>query len=184
MSRKLIITLKTYDWIPHTAGMVINEKENDFELLRIFSDNADSIFWARNLFAGAIFEQRRHDLKIISNSIGIKKLSSFNYNETLFDDKQMKSMITKLRLISMFNVIKEIYIPDNLLFINIFKNLFGKNSGVKIYLYGSGDKEIKRVVLSQEDYREKLELRKLMVGIHKKEDLNLYKPIERYYEVE
>ena len=179
--RKLIISLKTYDFIPHTAGMVITEKENDFELLRIFGDQYNSIFWARNLCHSAIFEQRRHDLKMISNSIGIKKLSSFNYNETLFDDKQMKSMVTKLKLISMFNMIKEIYIPDNLLFINIFKNLF--NEDVKIYLYGSGDKEVKKVVLSQEYYREKLELRKLMVGIHKKEDLDLYKPIERFYNI-
>lgn len=180
--RKLIITVNTYDWIAYTAGMIISEKE-DFELLRIFGDQYNSIFWCRNLCYSSIFEQRRYDLGLISKSIGIKKLSTFNYNENLFDDKQLKSMITKLKLISMFNLIEEVYVPNNLLFINIFKNLFEEKSP-KIYLYGDCKNiEIKRVVLSQEDYSKKLGLRKLMVGIHKKEDLDLYKPIERFYNI-
>ena len=83
----------------------------------------------------------------------------------------------------MFNVVSEIYIPNNLLFINIFNELIKNNTSTKIYIYGNDceTKEIKKIILTQDVYLEKLELRKLMIGIHKKEDLNLYKPIERFY---
>lgn len=183
--KSLIISLKTYDWIPHISGTILQEKNNDFELLRIFSDNSNSIFWCRNLCNSAIFEQRRYDLEKIGEFIKIKRAGSLNYNEDTFDSHHLKGMITKLRLFSMFNALDFIYIPNNLLFINIFKDL-SKDIKSEIFLYGTdcNTDEIKRVILDREIYEDKLEIRKLMVGIHKKEDLDLYKPIERFYSIE
>lgn len=181
MSRKLIIAINTYDWIPYVAGTILQEKDN-FEVLRIFSDQNNSIFWCRNLCSSAIFEQRRFDFNKICKSLGVKKASSLNYNEAIFDESYVKSMITKLRVFIMFNLVSEIYIPNNILLVNIFKEL-GKLSNSTVYIYGNNceTEEIKKVILEQENYVEKIELRKLMIGINKKEDLDLYKPIERFY---
>jgi len=177
--RKLIVTEYTYNWVHCTAGMVLTEKDNNFELLRLFSDQYRSIFWCRNLCYPAIFEQRRYDLHNLGTSVGIKRAGSLNYDEATLDSN-ITSMITKLKVFSMFNMIEEVYIPNNLLLINIFKDL----SDSKIFIYGDCDsEEIKRVVLEKEVYEKKIWLRKLMVGIHKKEELDIYKPIERFYKV-
>jgi len=181
--KKLIISIGTYDWIPFCVGMILQEDTHDFEVLRIFEDKVNSIFWCRNLCDASIFEQRRFDLYKIGRAIKAKKVSSLNYNETTFNDTHIKNLITKLQLYIMFNVVSEIYIPNNLLFINIFNELVKNNTNSKIYIYGNDceTEEIKKIILTQDIYLEKLELRKLMIGIHKKEDLNLYKPIERFY---
>ena len=180
--KKLMITIDTYSWMPYVSGTILQE-EADFELLRLFGDQFNSIFWCRNLCTASIFEQRRFDFYKIGRAINAKKVSSLNYNESTFNSKHVETLITKLKVYTMFNVIQEIYIPDNLLFMNIFKKL-SETSNAEIYVYGDSAKEsteLKRVILTKEVYREKLELRKLMVGIHKKEDLDLYNPIERFY---
>lgn len=178
--RKLILTINTYDFIPFVSGMMLSEIENDFEILRIFSDQNNSIFWVRNLCASAIFEQRRYDLNKIGKYVGAKKVASLNYNEYGFNENQVQSMAAKLRVLTLFNMTNEIYIPNNLLFINIFKE-YSDNS--KIFVYGNDceTEEIKRIILTEDTYKNKIGIRKLMVGIHKKEDLDLYKPIERFY---
>lgn len=181
--KKLILTINTYDWIAYTTGMILTEKDDNFELLRIFSDQNNSIFWCRNLSSSAIFEQRRYDLNNIGKYLGIKKVASLNYNENIFDELHTKSMITKLKLLTIFNMIEEVYIPNNLLFINIFKEYLNNS---KIYVYGNDcdTDETKKVVLEKEIYENKIFLRKLMVGIHKKEELDLYRPIERFHKTE
>lgn len=175
--KKLIVSINTYDWVTYCAGMIIQEKEHDFELIRLFRDNFQSIFWCRNLCFDAIYAQRRFDLEKLGREINIKKVSSLNYNEADFN---LKKLVTELHIYNLFNNVSELYIPEHDAFKTIFTSI-SETKNAKLFMYGTGENEIKKIILSQEMYKKKLELRKLMVGIHDKKQLNIYKPIERFY---
>ena len=180
--KKLIITINTYDWIGYCAGMVLYEKENDFELIRLFNDNFQSIFWCRNLCFDAIYAQRRFDLERLGKQAIMKRVSSLNYNEADFN---LKKLITELTIYSLFNNVGEVYIPRHDAFKSMFKEIT-KNKNSELFVYGelnNIEEEVKRIVLPQQVYRNKLELRKLMIGIHDKKQLENYKPIERFYKI-
>lgn len=178
--KKLIITINTYDWVMYCAGMIIQENEHDFELIRLFRDNFQSIFWCRNLCFDAIYSQRRFDLEKLGREINIKRVSSLNYNEADFN---LKKLVTELQVYNLFNNISELYIPHHAVFKTMFKPI-AETKNAELFIYGDsegGEEETRKIILSQKVYKKKLELRKLMVGIHDKKQLDIYKPIERFY---
>lgn len=178
MPRKLILSLLTYDWIPHTAGMIA-QNSNEYELVVIYRD-IRPIFWIRNLCTFAILEQRRHDLFCIGKRIGLKKISNLQY---LVENIYLEKFITELHLYIMLNNIQEVYFQNNIILVNIFREL-KKKYNIQLYIYGEcSTKQIKNIMLSKYEYQEKTNLKKLMVGINNKSEINVNLPFERFYEV-
>ena len=176
MSRKLIVSLDTYSWVRFVAGTIIRDHINDYEVIIVHED-LRPILWMRNLCVPAIIEQRRHDLYQVGTTLNIKKISNFKYT---YGNVPIKKLITELHLYIILNSISEVYIQSHDILNIIFKELQLKYN-FKLFIFGSNtDDVIKKTILTQDEYKEKIELRKLLVGIHTKEDRDVYTTIERF----
>ena len=60
MPKKLILSLLTYDWIPHTAGMIA-QNSNDYELVLIYKDTTVIILQHPTAIAVEIVNQEIAD---------------------------------------------------------------------------------------------------------------------------
>ncbi len=184
--RKLIISMDTYYWIRFISGMVFQDS-SDYELIIIYRD-IRPVFWMRNLCFDAIYEQRKFDLFNIGKKLGIKKVSNLRYE---YNNIDFKKFSTEFYLYTILGNIGEIYYQDNIILDRIAIGIKEKYNG-RIFSFGNlneknkenkENEETKRVILDEHIYRKKIELRKLMIGINNKKELDVYKPIERFCEI-
>jgi len=159
--RRSIISLNTYSWIKHCAGMISRDPK-DFNVLIVHVDKKRPIMNYNSLCSDAIYVQRAHDLKVIGKKIGISKIANLMYDDE--NDIDIERLVTQLQLHLLIGGVREVYYQDSVLLENIIKKI-SKMIGIKCYKYGKIDNPSKTIELDEQEILNKVSLSCFMVGV-------------------
>lgn len=177
--RKLIISLDSYNWINHCAGMISREPSN-FSIFIFNKDDRGMMLCAtKQLCREAIYAQRKHDLTRIGKMLNLRQMTNL-----LVNDKNDKRMIAKaIVTISMYltvSGIRKIYYEDKYPINYITKKMCNniKIPGLSYNTKGTY-KESETIQLDEKEINLKKEIFNIAYGIEKIP--NEIKGIEEFY---
>ena len=180
--RNLIISLRTYNWIRHCAGLILQNKEDIFDVMIIYKDDESSIFGCNpELCNDAIYAQRSHDLFTVGKELGIQKLINLKYNKRSIS---IEKLIVQLQLQIMIGGIQTLYYQYDPLMDLLMKKMSNKLQFSSM-VYGIDDIENFKQHLVIDLNEDNLLLKKTDIldqinGINRKEDI-LFDDKEIFY---
>jgi len=91
----------------HCAGLILQNKEDIFDVMIIYKDDESSIFDCNpELCNEAIYAQRSHDLFVVGKELGIQKLMNLKYDRKTIS---IERLVVQLQLQIMINNIQTVY---------------------------------------------------------------------------
>lgn len=172
----LVVSLDTYSWIKHTAGIIIKEPSS-FSVLIVFSESDRYIEGYENLCPNAIYAQRSNDLYNIGTEIKIPELGNLLFNGNI----NVEKLVTDLTLKITLGNIRTVYYQKSKILDNIFKGLQNKINNIEIYSYSTKRNIYDiQIDLTENEYRKKLALRKYMIGVPNMSLKSNFREYERF----
>jgi len=184
MSKSLIVSNNSYDWVKHCSGLILSVPKDVYDIVVINKDDDRPIFFCRDdICKSAVYEQRSDDLFRIGKELNIKKIINLGYER---DSVDIVRLTTQLSLYLLTGGISRVLSMD-VGWLNIILSKICNQTKVEHLLYGVTDYSkfniSLTVVLTEENIFRKAELRKQMVGVNGIMDLPLDTWRELFYKV-
>lgn len=133
---RLILSIRSYDWIDYTAGLILSESDI-YHVMILLKDDDGSMCDCKNFCSQAIYEQRKFDLFNVGKKLGVKKLINLGYDA---DEIDINKLTSQLQLYLMLSGVNEVYCQYSLPILEILKNICNKLN-IKLYFYNIEDRK-------------------------------------------